>query len=385
MAMKGPLNGIIVVDLTRVLAGPYCTMLLADLGARVIKIEKPETGDDSRNFGPFVDGKSVYFASLNREKESIAIDLKSETGRREFESLLEHADVLVENFRAGTMEKLGLGWETLHERFPKLIYAAASGFGHSGPYSHRPAYDMVVQAMGGVMSLTGHPGGPPTRVGTSIGDLAAGLFTAIGINSALYHREATGEAIKVDVAMLDSQVAILENSIARYSVSGQVPGPIGSRHPTITPFAAFETQNGHVVIAAGTDAIFIRLCKALERPELATNPLFLNNPLRTEHEPALKDELEAALKKRSTEDWLRILENADIPCAPINNIAQVLNDPQVLARNMVVESVDDTFGRLQMPGNPIKMSAFPDPKERRPAPELNADRKRIEKLFITED
>ncbi len=383
MALDGPLNGIVVVDLTRVLAGPYCTMLLADLGARVIKVERPDTGDDSRNFGPFVDGKSVYFASLNREKESIAIDLKSEAGRAEFNQLLEKADVLVENFRAGTMEKLGLGWETLHQRFPKLIYAAASGFGHTGPYSHRPAYDMVVQAMGGVMSLTGHPGSPPTRVGTSIGDLAAGLFTTIGINSALYHRAQTGEAIKVDVAMLDSQVAILENSIARYSVSGQIPGPIGSRHPTITPFAAFETKNGHVVIAAGTDAIFKRLCHAIERPELIENPFFLTNPLRTEHEPALKDELEATLKNRTTEDWLATLEKADIPCAPINNIAQVLEDPQVQARNMVVHSEDETFGELLMPGNPIKMSAFADPKERRSAPNLDADRKRIEKLFKT--
>jgi len=383
MVLDGPLNGIVVVDLTRVLAGPYCTMLLADLGARVIKVERPETGDDSRNFGPFVDDKSVYFASLNREKESIAIDLKSEAGRAEFEQLLEQADVLVENFRAGTMEKLGLGWETLHQRFPNLIYAAASGFGHTGPYSHRPAYDMVVQAMGGVMSLTGHPGSPPTRVGTSIGDLAAGLFTTIGINSALYHRAQTGEAIKVDVAMLDSQVAILENSIARYSVSGQIPGPIGSRHPTITPFAAFETKNGHVVIAAGTDAIFKRLCQAIERPELIENPFFLTNPLRTEHEPALKDELEATLKTRTTEDWLATLEKADIPCAPINNIAQVLADPQVLARNMVVQSEDETFGQLLMPGNPIKMSAFSDPKERRPAPDLDADRERVKKLFKT--
>jgi len=383
MALEGPLSGITVVDLTRVLAGPYCTMLLADLGARIIKVERPETGDDSRKFGPFVDGKSVYFASLNREKESIAIDLKSDEGRAEFEKLLGNADILVENFRAGTMEKLGLGWETLHEKFPKLIYAAASGFGHTGPYSHRPAYDMVVQAMGGVMSLTGHPGSPPTRVGTSIGDLAAGLFTAIGINSALYHRANTGNAIKVDVAMLDSQVAILENSIARYSVSGQVPGPIGSRHPTITPFAAFETKNGHVVIAAGTDAIFKRLCDAIERPELVENPFFLSNPSRTEHEPALKDELETTLKGKTTEDWLEVLEKSDIPCAPINNIAQVLADPQVQARNMVVESFDETFGRLLMPGNPIKMSAFSDPKERRPAPELDADRKRIEKLFKT--
>lgn len=249
---KGPLTGTTVIDLTRVLAGPYCTMVLSDLGARVIKVERPVVGDDARHIGPFINEKSAYFMSLNRGKESIALDLKTLEDKETFLSLLEGADVLVENYRPGTMEKLGLGWEFLSKKFPNLIYAAASGFGHSGPYSKRPAYDMVVQGMGGIMSLTGHEGSPPTRVGTSVGDITAGLFTAIGISSALYHRAQTGQPQKIDVAMLDCQVALLENAIARYFASGQVPGPLGARHPSITPFQAFKAKDGHLIMPPAT-------------------------------------------------------------------------------------------------------------------------------------
>jgi len=238
MTVAGPLSGLIVLDLTRVLAGPYCTMVLADLGARIIKVEAPE-GDDSRHYGPFINGTSGYFTAFNRGKESIAIDLKNEVDRAVFERLLTKTDVLVENYRPGTMEKLGYGWESLHPRFPRLIYAAASGFGHSGPYANRPAYDMVVQAMGGIMSITGHPHGPPTRVGSSIGDISAGLFTTIGIVSALYDRARSNAGMKLDVAMLDCQVAILENAITRYFATGRSPGPLGARHASIAPFAAF--------------------------------------------------------------------------------------------------------------------------------------------------
>ena len=370
------LSGITVIDLTRVLAGPYCTMVLADLGARVIKVEAP-AGDDSRHIGPFVGGKSAYFMSLNRGKESIALDLKAADDRDIFERLLETADVLAENFRPGTMERLGYSWEILHARYPRLIYAATSGFGATGPYSPRPAYDIVVQAMGGIMSLTGHPGGPPTRVGTSIGDITAGLFTAIGISSALYGRERSGEGVMLDVAMLDCQVAILENAIARYASTGEVPGPIGSRHPSITPFEAFATRDGHIVIAVGNDPLFGRFCETIARPELAADPRFASNALRSEHNAELKIEIEAALASRTTAEWLQAFEAEGIPCGPIQNVAQVLSDPQVLARNMIVTADDPVAGPLRMAGNPIKNSRYPDPTTRPPAPALDADREHI--------
>ncbi len=373
----GPLSGVTVIDLTRVLAGPYCTMILADLGARVIKVEHPETGDDSRAFGPFMNGQSAYFGSLNRGKESIALNLKNDADKAIFEKLLASADVLVENYRGGTMEKLGYGWDTLHPRFPRLIYASASGFGHSGPYMKRPAYDMVVQAMGGIMSVTGHPGQPPVRVGTSVGDITAGLFTAVGVNGALLHREKTGEAIKVDVGMLDCQVAILENAIARYAATGEVAGPLGARHPSITPFAAFEAKDGWIIIAAGNDTLFRRMSDAIGAPELPDDPRFLTNGLRTDNEVALSQTINAALQARTVDEWLAVLEQAGVPCGPINAIDQVLSDPHVLARNMVVTADDPDSGKLLMAGNPIKMSGFADPETRRPAPKLDADRAAI--------
>jgi CoA:oxalate CoA-transferase len=367
----------LVLDLTRVLAGPYCTMVLADLGARVIKIEPPGVGDDSRHIGPFVKGKSAYFMSINRGKESIALDLKAPADRAIFERLLGVGDVLVENYRGGTMEKLGYGWEDLHPRFPRLIYAAASGFGHTGPYRTRAAYDMVVQGMGGIMSLTGHPGSPPTRVGTSVGDITAGLFTAIGINAALVERARTGVGRKVDVAMLDCQVAILENAIARYVSTGQVPGPLGARHPSITPFEAFRTEDGWMIIAAGNDALFRKLADALGRPELAADPLFASNELRTRNAAALKSAIEQALATAGTAYWLAAIDAAGVPCGPINDVAQALADPQVATRNMVVTADDPEIGVLRMAGNPIKLSGVEDPTTRRPAPGLDADRQSI--------
>jgi CoA:oxalate CoA-transferase len=352
-------------------------MVLADLGARVIKIEPPRVGDDSRAIGPFIKGKSAYFMSINRGKESIALDLKAGGDRAIFEKLLGHADVLVENYRGGTMEKLGYGWDSLQPRFPKLIYAAASGFGHTGPYRTRAAYDMVVQGMGGIMSLTGHPGAPPTRVGTSVGDITAGLFTAIGINAALAERARTGKGRKIDVAMLDCQIAILENAIARYASTGHVPGPLGARHPSITPFEALKTEDGHIVIAAGNDALFRKLADAVGRAALAADSRFATNDLRTRNQPALKLELEAALAARTTEAWLAIIDGAGVPCGPINNVAQALADPQVTSRNMVVHVDDRDVGQLKMAGNPIKLSGVEDPSTRRPAPALDADRARI--------
>jgi CoA:oxalate CoA-transferase len=377
MAQNGPLSGITIVDLSRILAGPYCTLLMAELGARVIKVEPPSQGDDARHYGPFKNGKSAYFSSVNRGKESIALDLKSPEGRDIFERLLDKADALVENFRPGTMEKLGYGWETLHPRYPRLVYAAASGFGHTGPYSHYPAYDMVVQGLGGVMSITGHPGMPLTRIGTSIGDLGGGLFTAIALNAALLHRERTGEATKVDVSLFDCQLALLENAIVRYTTTGEIPGPMGARHPSITPFEAFATADGHIIIAAGNDGLFVKLARALQRADLAENPLFKTNPMRNQHQEALKAEIEGVLHAAGTDHWIGVLEAAGVPCGPVNNIAQALAHPQTEARNMLVAVDDATMGALQVVGNPMKLSAFADPPTRAPAPDLDADRDSI--------
>lgn len=377
MAISGPLSGITVLDLTRVLAGPYCTMMLGELGARVLKVEPPNGGDDARQFGPFINKKSAYFASLNRGKESIVLDLKQAADQEILRALLKNADVLVENYRAGTMEKLGFGWEDLHPEFPRLIYAATSGFGHTGPYAHRPAYDMVAQAMGGIMSLTGHPDSPPTRVGASVGDITAGLFTVIGVNAALLHRERTGEGMKVDVSMLDSQVAILENAISRYVVTNEVPGPLGARHPSIAPFGAFKAADDYLIAAAANNELYQKLCLALERPDLCEDPRFRDNPARIENVDALKTEIEAALARRPRDEWLAIFEEAGVPCSPINNVADVLHDPQVLARNMIVDIEGAKIGTVQAPGNPIKLSAFPDAKRRKAAPDLDGDRARI--------
>ncbi|HVJ54797.1 MAG TPA: CoA transferase [Aliidongia sp.] len=377
MAQKGPLSGIVVADLSRILAGPYCTMLLAELGARVIKIEPPEKGDDSRHYGPFVNGKSAYFVSVNRGKESIALDLKDPQDKLLFERILGKADVLVENYRPGTMEKLGYGWDALHPRFPRLIYAAASGFGHSGPYSSHPAYDMVVQGLGGIMSINGHPGQPPARVGVSVGDLGAGLYTAIAVNAALYHRAMTGEATKVDIGMLDCQIALLENAVVRYNSTGIVPGPMGARHPSITPFEPFETADGLLIIAAGNDSLFVKLAKALGLPGLAEDARFSTNDLRSRNADALKAALEAVLTAQPRAHWVELFEKAGIPCGPINTIDQALAHPQVAARNMVVTVDDPVTGPLRVSGNPLKLSSFEDPATRASAPELDADRARL--------
>lgn len=371
---NGPLSGITVIDLSRILAGPYCTMLMAELGARVIKVEPPDKGDDARHYGPFIGGSSTYFMSVNRGKESIALDLKDPADRATFEKLLERADVVVENFRPGTMEKLGYGWDTLHVRYPRLIYAAASGFGHTGPYSTYPAYDMVVQGLGGIMSVTGYPGMKPARVGMSIGDIGAGLYTAIAVNAALYHRLNTGEATKVDIGMLDCQVALLENAVMRFFATGDVPGPMGARHPTITPFAAFQTADGSLIIAAGNDGLFMKLAAALDLPGLATDPRYLTNDLRMRNEAELTKDMETVLLTQDRAHWIEKLEAAGIPCGPINSISDAVAHPQVRARNMLVSIDDPVAGKVTVAGNPLKISGFEDPATRRPAPALDADR-----------
>ena len=371
---SGPLEGILVIDLSRILAGPYCTLLMAEMGARVIKVEPPKGGDDARAYGPFVNGKSTYFASVNRGKESIALDLKNDEHKKIFEKLLEKADVVVENFRPGTMEKLGFGWETLHAKYPKLIYASASGFGHTGPNSKDPAYDMVMQGQGGIMSITGNEGQPPSRVGMSIGDIGAGLYTAVAVNAALVHRLKTGESTKVDIAMFDCQLALLENAIMRYTVEKEIPGPLGARHPTITPFEAFATSDGSMIIAAGNDSLFIKMCEALGRSDMATDPNYKTNALRQKSQKKLKHEIESVLKTNTTDHWIDVVSKGGVPCGPINNIAQAIQHPQVAARNMLVSVPDGSGGTLTLAGNPIKMSAFDDPRTRKAAPDLDADR-----------
>lgn len=372
----GPFAGILVIDLTRVLAGPFCTMMLAELGARVIKIENPDGGDDSRRFEPFRDGKSAYFQSLNRGKESIALDLKKPADCELLMTMVRRADVFVENYRPGTLDRLGLGYERLAAENARLIYAAVSGFGQTGPWRHKPAYDMIVQAQGGVMSITGQPGGPPTKAGTSIGDITGGLFTALGIASALYYRERTGLGMKVDVSMLDGQIAILEHAIMRYAALGRVSGPIGNRHPSIAPFEPYATADRELIIAAGNDSLFARLCRALDLVHLIRDPRFVTNSARVQNVDELEAALEAVLRQKPAAHWIEVLEAAGVPCTLINTVADAVEHPQVQARNMIV-----TAGGLRLAGNPVKLSAFPDPPTRRPAPDLDADGERIRREF----
>ena len=366
--MNRPLENIKVLDLTRVLAGPFCTMILSDLGAEVLKLEMPGTGDDARGFGPFKNGSSLYFASINRDKKSISLNLKSEQGKLIFKQLLPQFDVLVENFRPGTMEKLGLGYEVLKELHPGLIYAASSGFGHSGPYSTRPSYDILAQAMGGIMSITGWPDSPPTRVGMSLGDITASLYTAIGINAALYHRTKTGLGQKIDVSMLDCQASILENALARYQVEGKSPEPLGNRHPTITPFQAFKASDGHFVVAVGNDNLWKSFCMAIDRQDLIDDPRFLTNGLRTDNIDALVTILEPVFDKKPMNEWLQIIENAKVPCAPINTVDKLFEDKQLKARNMIIDLHDKDAGDIKIAGNPIKMTTVPEVSRRNPAP-----------------
>ena len=379
--MDGPLKNLLVLDLTRVLVGPYCTMMLSDLGARVIKVEAPEVGDDSRNFGPFIEDYSAYFMSLNRGKESIALNLKNSDDKKIFDKILAKADILVENFKPGTLEKWGYGWKDVCEKYPKLIYASASGFGQTGPLKELPAYDMVVQGMGGLMSVTGQPNSEPTRVGTSIGDITAGLFTTIGINAALYDREKTGKGTFIDVSMLDCQIAILENAIARYLSKNEIPKPMGSRHPSIAPFEAFKTKDSHIIIAAGNDKLFEKLCNVLEISKIFNDEKFNTNSSRSKNIGELKVIIENKLSSKITTDWVSQMEKERIPCGPIYNIKEAVENPQVQSRNMIVKAYHKVIGDFKLAGNPIKMSSFKDETTRGDIPDLDEHREKILKEF----
>lgn len=375
------LDGIRVLDLSRVLAGPYCTMVLGDLGAEIIKIEQPGIGDDSRAYGPFIGKESAYFMSLNRGKSSIDLNLKDEADREIFIDLVKKSDVVVENYRPGTMAKLGFEYEDLKKFNPRIIYAAISGFGHSGPYSTRPAYDMIVQAMGGIMSITGEPGQAPVRVGSSIGDITAGIFGAVGILAAIEARHKTGEGQKVDIGMLDCQVAILENAIARYLLSGEVPKPLGSRHPSIAPFQAFPTKDYYVIMSAGNDALWAKLCNVLGTPELIDDPRFVTNKDRNDNIDELCEIINKISVTKTTAEWMDILEAGGLPVGPINTIDRVVHDPQVQARDMIVEVDHPVAGKMKIAGNPIKLSATPG-EIKNPAPVLGEHKEKVLKELL---
>ena len=375
----GPLSGITVLDFSRVLAGPYCTMVLADLGARVIKVEKFGTGDDTRAFPPFVDAESAYFMCFNRGKESIVLDIKSPRDRDLLERLLDSSDVLVENFRPGVMDRLGYGPERLAKTHPHLIYASISGFGHSGPMSDLPGYDMVVQAMGGVMSLTGWPGEQPARVGTSFGDLGAALFGVIGILSALYKRTKNAQGERVDIGMLDCQAALMETALARYDVEGKVPTRTGDCHPSLAPFETFQAKDERFVIAAGNDQLFLLMADALGAPELALDPAFSTNDLRVQNRPRMVAAINAVTGMRPVAHWLDLLNEAGVPCGPINTIDRLLDHPQLLSRNMIVQVEGQSGKPFRTAGNPVKLSAYLDiaPQASLVAPALNQHREAI--------
>lgn len=372
-----PLENIKVLDLTRVLAGPFCTMVLSDLGAEIIKVEIPVKGDDSRHFGPFLNEKSLYFVGINRAKKSISLNLKKEEGKEILKQLVKDVDIIVENYRPGTMEKLGLGYETLKDLNPKLIYAASSGFGHTGPSSTKPAYDILAQAGGGMMSITGWPDSPPTRVGMSLGDITASLYTAIGISSALYQRTITGKGQKIDVAMLDCQVSILENALSRFQVEHKSPEPLGNRHPTIAPFQAYKAKDKYFVVAVGNDVLFENLCRTLKCTELLNDDRFTTNEKRTENIDELNKTLEKIFITKTAEEWLKIIEEGKVPCSPINNIEDIMKDEQMIARNMIIDVDDKQAGKIKIAGNPLKMTNIPEVNHRNPAPEIGEHNEKI--------
>lgn len=376
------LENLKVLDLTRVLAGPFATMVLGDLGADVIKVEMPVKGDDARHFGPYLHDESAYFISLNRNKRSITLNLKAEEGKKLLLEMVKNVDVLVENYRPGTMEKLGLGYDVLKEVNPKLIYAAVSGYGHSGPFMEKPAYDAVVQALGGIMSITGHD--RPTRVGTSVGDIVAGLYGAIGILAAVNTRHETGKGQKVDVAMLDSQVAILENAIARYVVSGEIPEPGGNKHPSIVPFEDFDTKDDKIMLAVGNDALWACYSRVVGREDLIDDERFKTNPLRNENYDQLKPILDEIMAEKTTAEWQELFDEAGVPNGPINSVDKVLDHPQVKAREMILEIDHPVEGSIKVPGIPVKLSETPG-QIKRTAPLLGEHKNEILRELLNYD
>ena len=368
----GPLSGLRVLDLTRVLAGPTCTQMLGDLGAEVIKIERPEAGDDTRGFAPpFVPNtkESAYFVGVNRNKKSVTLDIAKPEGQAIIHKLLEQCDILVENFKVGALAKYGLGYEQLAKTHPRLIYCSITGFGQTGPYAPRPGYDALIQAMGGVMSLTGEPNGSPQKVGVPVADLFAGLYGCIGILAAVNHRNSTGQGQQIDIGMLDTHVAWLANQGMNYLATGENPVRLGNQHPNIAPYQEFPTKDGYLILAVGNDPTFERFCKAFGQEALLADPRFATNPIRVQNRQLVTDTLTPVMKSKTTAEWIDALEALKIGCGPINTLEQVFADPHVQAREMVVEMAHGSGETVKVIANPVKLSATP-PSYRSPPPVL---------------
>jgi crotonobetainyl-CoA:carnitine CoA-transferase CaiB-like acyl-CoA transferase len=352
-----PLDGITVLDLTRVLSGPYCTMLLADMGARVIKIEQPGKGDDTRAWGPpFLDGESTYFLSINRNKESVTLDFKHPEGRAALDRLIAKSDVIVENFRPGTLTKVGLDYQALAAGHPRLVYCSVSGFGHTGPRSKQPGYDAVIQAEGGLMSITGAADGPPYRLGVAIADVVSGMFAAYGVAMALFARERTGRGQEVDIAMLDSVAALLTYQAGNYFASGKVPSRLGNRHPSIVPYETFEASDGEFVLAVGNDEQWRRFCAVAGLPD---EERFATNRQRVTQYDELRPFVADVFRAQPRQFWIDRLTAAGVPCGSVRNLQELFDDPQLGAREMITQLEHATIGPLKMLGVPVKLSGTP--------------------------
>lgn len=358
--LPGPLDGVRVLDLTRVVAGPYCSMFLGDLGAEVVKVEQPGTGDDTRGWGPpFAGGESAYYLCINRNKKSLALDLKSPRAVELLRELAKVADVIIENFRPGTMERLGLSEKELRQLNPRLIYASLTGFGADGPMSDWPGYDLIVQAWGGLMSITGTPDGEPVKVGVAIIDLVAGLMLGKAITAALFAREKIGVGQRIDTSLLEAEVASLINVGSNYLVGGKIPTRWGNAHPNIVPYQNFKTADGYLVIGVASEVIWKRFCQAIRRVELTDDARFANNSKRVENRAALIALLSEVFLQRNNETWFKSLTEAEVPCAPVQTVDQVFQAPQVLHRDMLLEVEHPTAGTVRMAGIPVKFSVTP--------------------------
>ncbi len=358
----GPLKGLRVLDLTRVLAGPTCTQMLGDLGAEVIKVERPEAGDDTRGFAPpfWPETKeSAYFLGVNRNKLSVTLDIATPEGQAVVHRLLEHCDILVENFKVGALAKYGLGWEQLRAKHPRLIYCSITGFGQTGPYAPRPGYDALIQAMGGVMSLTGDGGGSPQKVGVPVADLFAGLYGCIGILAAVNHRHATGEGQQVDIGMLDTHVAWLANQGMNFLATKENPPRLGNQHPNISPYQEFPTQDGYIILAIGNDPTFERFCRSFGCEHLLADERFQTNAARVGNRDLVTQTLTPVMKGRTTAEWVAALEEKKIGCGPINTLKEVFADPHVQARGMVLRLPHASGAEIEVIANPVKLSATP--------------------------